>query len=131
MRLILTLEYDGSPFHGWAAQPGLPTVEAALRQALSETFTAVENLAVAGEGVDAVVHVYHAAVADDAADLDGAGVAPVVVVAQHGHDAVFRAEALEVGHGGGVSAFVGVGHEVAGDGDEVGALGVDQLYDGG
>ena len=27
MRLILTLEYDGTPFYGWAAQPGLPTVE--------------------------------------------------------------------------------------------------------
>jgi len=55
VRLILTLEYDGSPFHGWAAQPGLPTVEAALRQALSETFTAVENLAVAAR-TDAGVH---------------------------------------------------------------------------
>ena len=28
MRLILTLEYDGTPFRGWAAQPGLPTIEA-------------------------------------------------------------------------------------------------------
>ena len=27
MRLKLTLEYDGTPFYGWAAQPGLPTVE--------------------------------------------------------------------------------------------------------
>jgi len=36
MRLILTLEYDGTPFRGWAAQPGLPTVESALRRALSE-----------------------------------------------------------------------------------------------
>ena len=32
MRLILTLEYDGTPFYGWAAQPGLPTIEAALRE---------------------------------------------------------------------------------------------------
>ena len=38
MRLILTLEYDGTPFRGWAAQPGLPTVEGALRAALAETF---------------------------------------------------------------------------------------------
>jgi tRNA pseudouridine38-40 synthase len=55
MRLILTLEYDGTPFHGWAAQPGLPTVEAALRQALDETFASVENLAVAGR-TDTGVH---------------------------------------------------------------------------
>ena len=55
MRLILTLEYDGTPFRGWAAQPGLPTIEAALRQALGETFTSVENLAVAGR-TDTGVH---------------------------------------------------------------------------
>ena len=55
MRLILTLEYDGTPFHGWAAQPGLPTVEAALREALAGTFTSVQNLAVAGR-TDTGVH---------------------------------------------------------------------------
>ncbi|HVS85662.1 MAG TPA: hypothetical protein VHD91_08515, partial [Gaiellaceae bacterium] len=55
MRLILTIEYDGTPFHGWAAQPGLPTVEAALRAALAETFASVEDLAVAGR-TDAGVH---------------------------------------------------------------------------
>ena len=55
MRVILTLEYDGTPFHGWAAQPGLPTVEAALRAALAETFAVAENLAVAGR-TDTGVH---------------------------------------------------------------------------
>jgi tRNA pseudouridine38-40 synthase len=55
MRLILTLEYDGTPFRGWAAQPGLPTIEEAPRQALGETFTSVENLAVAGR-TDTGVH---------------------------------------------------------------------------
>jgi tRNA pseudouridine38-40 synthase len=55
VRLILTLEYDGTPFRGWAAQPGRPTIEAALRQALAETFAAVENLAVAGR-TDTGVH---------------------------------------------------------------------------
>jgi tRNA pseudouridine38-40 synthase len=55
VRLILTLEYDGTPFYGWAAQPGLPTVEAALRQALAETFESVESLAVAGR-TDTGVH---------------------------------------------------------------------------
>jgi tRNA pseudouridine38-40 synthase len=55
MRLILTLEYDGTPFHGWAAQPGLPTVESSLRAALGETFASVEHLAVAGR-TDTGVH---------------------------------------------------------------------------
>jgi tRNA pseudouridine38-40 synthase len=55
VRLIMTLEYDGTPFHGWAAQPGLATVEGALRAALGETFAAVEGLAVAGR-TDAGVH---------------------------------------------------------------------------
>jgi tRNA pseudouridine38-40 synthase len=55
VRLILTIEYDGTPFRGWAVQPGLPTVEAALRQALAETFASVENLAVAGR-TDTGVH---------------------------------------------------------------------------
>jgi tRNA pseudouridine38-40 synthase len=55
VRLILTLEYDGTPFRGWAAQPGLPTLESELRQALTETFASVENLAVAGR-TDTGVH---------------------------------------------------------------------------
>jgi tRNA pseudouridine38-40 synthase len=55
MRLILTLEYDGTPFRGWAAQPGVPTVEAALHQALAQTFGSVQNLAVAGR-TDTGVH---------------------------------------------------------------------------
>ncbi|MBV8562317.1 MAG: tRNA pseudouridine(38-40) synthase TruA [Actinobacteria bacterium] len=60
MRLRLTLEYDGSPFHGWAAQPDLPTVEGALREALAETFASVDGLAVAGRtdtGVHALANV--------------------------------------------------------------------------
>ena len=55
MRLRLTLEYDGTPFRGWAAQPGLPTVEGALREALAETFGSFANLAVAGR-TDTGVH---------------------------------------------------------------------------
>ena len=55
MRLKLTIEYDGTPFRGWAAQPGLPTVEASLREALRETFAAYDNLAVAGR-TDTGVH---------------------------------------------------------------------------
>ncbi len=60
MRLKLTIEYDGTPFRGWAAQPGYVTVEGALREALAQTFTAVESLAVAGRtdtGVHALANV--------------------------------------------------------------------------
>jgi tRNA pseudouridine38-40 synthase len=55
VRLKLTLEYDGTPFHGWAAQPGLSTVEGALRQALAALYRHVDGLAVAGR-TDAGVH---------------------------------------------------------------------------
>ena len=55
MRLRLTLEYDGTGFRGWAAQPGLRTVEGELRTALGELFSSVDGLAVAGR-TDAGVH---------------------------------------------------------------------------
>ncbi len=55
MRLCLTLEYDGSGFHGWAAQPGLRTVEGVVRAALGQAFRSVDGLAVAGR-TDTGVH---------------------------------------------------------------------------
>jgi tRNA pseudouridine38-40 synthase len=55
VRLKLTVEYDGMPFHGWAAQPGLPTVEGVLRGALAQTFASATNVAVAGR-TDTGVH---------------------------------------------------------------------------
>jgi tRNA pseudouridine38-40 synthase len=55
MRLKLTLEYDGTGFHGWAAQPGLRTVEGVLRAGLAEVFPAWSALAVAGR-TDTGVH---------------------------------------------------------------------------
>jgi tRNA pseudouridine38-40 synthase len=51
----LTLEYDGTGFAGWAAQPGLRTVEAELRAALDRVFPRWGGLAVAGR-TDAGVH---------------------------------------------------------------------------
>jgi len=60
VRLKLTIEYDGTPFYGWAAQPGLPTVETTLRDALAQTFARVDGLAVAGRtdtGVHALANV--------------------------------------------------------------------------
>jgi tRNA pseudouridine38-40 synthase len=51
----LTLEYDGTDFAGWAAQPGLRTVENELRKALDEVYPGWDGLAVAGR-TDAGVH---------------------------------------------------------------------------
>ena len=55
MRLRLTLEYDGTEFRGWAAQPGLRTVEGTLGTALDGVFATWSSLAVAGR-TDAGVH---------------------------------------------------------------------------
>jgi tRNA pseudouridine38-40 synthase len=55
MRLRLTLEYDGAGFRGWAAQPGLRTVETELGAALDAVFPRRDALAVAGR-TDAGVH---------------------------------------------------------------------------
>lgn len=51
----LSLEYDGTGFTGWAAQPGLRTVEGELRKALEAVFPGWDGLAVAGR-TDAGVH---------------------------------------------------------------------------
>src|SRR4029453_13158561 len=55
MRLKLTLEYDGTRFRGWAAQPSLRTVEGVVRDALGGVYGSFEWLAVAGR-TDAGVH---------------------------------------------------------------------------
>ncbi|HXV58162.1 MAG TPA: tRNA pseudouridine(38-40) synthase TruA [Gaiellaceae bacterium] len=51
----LTLEYDGTGFSGWAAQPGLRTVEGEVRAALGRVYPSWDGLAVAGR-TDAGVH---------------------------------------------------------------------------
>jgi tRNA pseudouridine38-40 synthase len=55
VRLKLTLEYDGTAFRGWAAQPGLRTVEATVRVALDAVFPWWSELSVAGR-TDTGVH---------------------------------------------------------------------------
>jgi tRNA pseudouridine38-40 synthase len=55
VNLKLTLEYDGTCFHGWARQPGLRTVEGVLREALEAVFPQWDGLAVAGR-TDTGVH---------------------------------------------------------------------------
>jgi tRNA pseudouridine38-40 synthase len=55
VRLKLTVEYDGTGFRGWAAQPGLRTVEGELRSAVGSLFGSHQRLAVAGR-TDTGVH---------------------------------------------------------------------------
>jgi len=51
----MTLEYDGTAFRGWAAQPGERTVEGSLREALASVSPRWSELAVAGR-TDTGVH---------------------------------------------------------------------------
>ena len=51
----LDIEYDGSPFAGWAVQPGLRTVQGELETAISTVLREPVRLAVAGR-TDAGVH---------------------------------------------------------------------------
>jgi len=55
VRLKLTVQYDGTGFRGWAAQPELRTVEGELRAALAAVFPSHDRLAVAGR-TDTGVH---------------------------------------------------------------------------
>jgi tRNA pseudouridine38-40 synthase len=57
IRLRLDLRYDGSAFHGWATQPGLPTVQQTVEEALGRMLRLGEapSLTVAGR-TDAGVH---------------------------------------------------------------------------
>lgn len=65
--LKLTLEYEGSEFAGWAAQPGLRTVEGTLRAALDGVYLSWSGLAVAGR-TDAGVHARGQVASYDAED---------------------------------------------------------------
>lgn len=55
MRIRLDIAYDGTHFHGWAAQPGLRTVQGVLEAALARIVGSDVRLVVAGR-TDAGVH---------------------------------------------------------------------------
>ena len=61
----LRIEYDGSDFRGWAAQPGLRTVEGVLREALDAVYPSWSGLGVAGR-TDTGVHALGQVVSFDA-----------------------------------------------------------------
>ena len=63
----MTIEYDGTPFRGWAIQPGRPTIESSLREALAATFASYGEVAVAGR-TDSGVHALAQVVS---ADVEG------------------------------------------------------------
>jgi tRNA pseudouridine38-40 synthase len=65
VKVRLTLEYDGTAFRGWAAQPGQRTVEGTLREALGALYPVWGGLAVAGR-TDAGVHALGQVVSFDA-----------------------------------------------------------------
>lgn len=62
MRVVLGVEYDGSHFHGWQAQPGLRTVQGEIQQALSKVADQDIKIHCAGRtdtGVHATAQVVH------------------------------------------------------------------------
>jgi tRNA pseudouridine38-40 synthase len=55
MNVKLVLEYEGTRYHGWQAQAGAPTVEAALRDAIHD-LTGESPVLIAAGRTDAGVH---------------------------------------------------------------------------
>lgn len=55
LRIRIDLAYDGTPYHGWARQPGLPTVQQAVETGLTTIFRQPVKATVAGR-TDAGVH---------------------------------------------------------------------------
>lgn len=71
MRVRGTVAYEGTAFHGWAAQPGLSTVQGVLEAALERVLGTTTPLIVAGR-TDAGVHARGQVIsfdADDGVDL--------------------------------------------------------------
>ncbi|MDQ4098425.1 MAG: tRNA pseudouridine(38-40) synthase TruA [Actinomycetota bacterium] len=67
VRVRLTIAYDGGGFHGFTAQPGIPTVGGALAEALERVLRAPVDLTVAGR-TDRGVHAWGNVVSFDAPD---------------------------------------------------------------
>ncbi len=62
MRIALCVEYDGSQYHGWQAQPGLRTVQEVLEKALTKVADSEITVVCAGRtdtGVHATNQIIH------------------------------------------------------------------------
>jgi tRNA pseudouridine38-40 synthase len=68
VRLRLDLAYDGTDFHGWAAQPGLRTVQGELASALATVLRTSDVQIVCAGRTDAGVHARGQVVHTDVAD---------------------------------------------------------------
>ena len=69
MRIRLDVAYDGTDFHGWAAQPGLRTVEGELAAALAMVLRVPEVALTCAGRTDAGVHARGQVVHADLAEL--------------------------------------------------------------
>jgi tRNA pseudouridine38-40 synthase len=73
VRLRIDLAYDGAAFHGWAAQPGLRTVEGELTAAMATVLRVPDVQLTCAGRTDAGVHargqVAHCDLAEDPGDL--------------------------------------------------------------
>ena len=74
-RLRLDLGYDGTDFRGWAAQPGLRTVQGEIEAALAMASREGATMTVAGR-TDAGVHARHQVCHVDISDEAWARLAP-------------------------------------------------------
>ena len=54
-RLLLTLRFDGTAYHGWQVQPGVPTVQETLQNAV-QAVTGVRSAVTGCSRTDAGVH---------------------------------------------------------------------------
>jgi tRNA pseudouridine38-40 synthase len=77
VRLKLIVEYEGTHFRGWAAQPGQRTVEGVVREAFERVFPRWGSLAVAGR-TDTGVHALGNVIS---LDVDGGPAPPRVALA--------------------------------------------------
>ncbi|WP_125610296.1 tRNA pseudouridine synthase A [Specibacter cremeus] len=101
LRVRLDISYDGSRFNGWGIQPGLPTVQGSLEQALELIFRRSVRLTVAGR-TDAGVHARGQVAHLDVTRAEWDGV-------RRGHDVV-PAESLVRRLGGALGRLLGDDH---------------------